>query len=131
MKEPKWLSKEVILAVHDAQISEHGGRPGVRDDGLLESALTRAQNHFAYGCADLFDLAAVYAHGILSNHPFFDGNKRTGFLACYIFLRINGQTFETSETDVVNMVVQLASGELSEDEFSVWLRKCCGESSGL
>lgn len=128
MKEPSWLSPVVVLAIDDAQIREHGGRAGVRDEGLLGSALTRAQNHFSYGNSDLFDLAAVYAHGIVRNHPFIDGNKRVAFLACYTFLGINGASFTASEADVVTMMLQLADGSIEEAVFSAWLRKCCDET---
>jgi death-on-curing protein len=119
---PVWLLRDVINAVHDMQLAEHGGAPGVRDEGLLESALARPVNLHAYGEADLCRLAASYAFGIVRNHPFVDGNKRTGFLAAYVFLKINGSDLIAGEVEATTAVLALASGDRSEEDFADWLR---------
>jgi death-on-curing protein len=116
-----WLSQNVILAVHDEQIAEHGGSLGVRDMGLLASALARPQHLCSYSSPTIVELAAAYAVGIIQNHPFVDGNKRTGFLAAYIFLALNGLRLTASETEVVRGVLGLAQGEIDEKEFCIWL----------
>jgi death on curing protein len=122
VNEPVWVLRSVIDAAHDAQLVEHGGAPGLRDAGLLESALARPKNIHAYGEADLFVLAAAYASGIVRNHPFVDGNKRTAFLAAYVFLRINGLHLVADEVDAAAAVLALASGATSDVDFSAWLR---------
>ena len=123
MTEPEWLSKALILAIHDEQLAEHGGRTGVRDDGLLESALARPQNRFAYDAAtDLATLAVAYAFGLARNHPFIDGNKRTAFVAMELFLDLNGMTLAASDEDCVLTMLRLAVGEIEEDAFAAWLR---------
>ncbi|WMT89735.1 type II toxin-antitoxin system death-on-curing family toxin [Pelagibacterium sp. H642] len=122
MIEPQWLSPRALLAMHDETLAAHGGLPGLRDPGALDSALSRAPNLFEYDQGDLFDLAAAYAGGIVKNHPFADGNKRAAFLASYVFLTINGYELEASEPDVVVTVFALAAGELSEESFAAWLR---------
>ena len=119
----RWLLEGVVLAIHDEQIAEHGGDTGIRDAGLLSSALTRPQNQAHYGNEpSIFDLAASYAYGIIRNHPFVDGNKRTGFLAAYVFLNINGWQLTSSEAEAVNVVLSLAAGEIDESGFSNWLK---------
>jgi death-on-curing protein len=121
--EPERLSKALILAIHDEQLAEHGGGTGVRDDGLLESALARPQNRLAYDAkTDLPALAAAYAFGLARNHPFVDGNKRTAFVAAELFLELNGMTLTASDQDCVLTMLRLASGEIDEDEFAAWLR---------
>jgi death-on-curing protein len=120
--QPVWLLKGVVLAVHDMQLAEHGGPAGVRDDALLESALARPINLHAYGDSDRCALAAAYAFGIVRNHPFVDGNKRTGFLAAYIFLKMNGIDLIAREADATAAVLALSSGEAGEAEFAAWLR---------
>ena len=123
MNEPRWLSVQVVVAIHSDQIREHGGSLGVRDKGLLESALDRPRNRFSYESdADLTALAAAYGFGIAKNHPFVDGNKRVAFQAMYVFLGINGVGITSDEEEVVRLVLALASGELSESELRVWLR---------
>jgi len=112
----------VVLALHDEQLAEHGGSPGVRDAGLLSSALARPQNQVAYGDPSVFDLAAAYAFGIIRNHPFVDGNKRTGFLAAYVFLDLNGWELMAHEDEAVAAVLALAAGEIQEAGFSEWLK---------
>lgn len=118
----RWLLDGVVLAIHDEQIAEHGGSAGIRDAGLLLSALARPKNQAHYGEPSVFDLAAAYAYGIIRNHPFVDGNKRTGFLASYVFLHINGLQLKASEVEAVNAVLALAAGDIDEPGFSGWLK---------
>ena len=123
MKAPRWLSKQLVLAVHDRQLAEHGGAAGVRDEGLLESALARPVNLHAYGGGDASALAAAYAFGIARNHPFIDGNKRTAFVACELFLAANGFELGAADEECLAMMLGLAAGEIGEDEFAAWLRE--------
>jgi death-on-curing protein len=116
-----WLLDEVVIAIHDEQIAVHGGSPGIRDEGLLASALARPKQKANYGNPSLFDLAAAYAYGIIRNHPFVDGNKRTGFLVAYVFLNINGWKLRSSEAEAVNAILDLAAGKMDEPLFSEWL----------
>ncbi|MGI9486610.1 MAG: type II toxin-antitoxin system death-on-curing family toxin [Geminicoccaceae bacterium] len=109
--------------MHDQQLAEHGGASGLRDEGLLESALARAQNLHAYGETDLCTLATAYAVGIARNHPFIDGNKRTAFLTAYVFLRLNGRTLIASEADAVEIMMATAAGSVSDQAFADWLRR--------
>ena len=123
MTEPEWLSRALILAIHDEQLAEHGGGASVRDDGLLESALERSRNRFGYDArADLATLAAAYAVGLARNHPFIDGNKRSAFVAAEVFLDLNGMTLTASDADCVLTMLRLAAGEIEEDAFAAWLR---------
>jgi death-on-curing protein len=122
MKEWRWIGETLILAIHEQQLAEHGGDVGVRDVGLLRSALARPRNRAAYADADAFDLAAAYAFGVTKNHPFVDGNKRTAFVAAVVFLLDNGQELHTADADVVRAVVALSDGTMSEQDFAVWLR---------
>lgn len=122
---PKWLRREAVLILHDESLADHGGASGVRDEGLFDSALARPENLIAYGQPDLFDLAAAYAFGIVRNHPFIDGNKRTGFLAAAVFLEINGWMLTADEIDATVQTLQLAAGELSEAAYADWLRRSC------
>jgi death-on-curing protein len=117
-----WLSRELIFAMHDEQLAEHGGATGIRDVGLLESALSRPLNRASYGNPDIAELAAVYAISIVRNHPFVDGNKRTGFAALFTFLGLNGAEFEPPEVDATMAILRLASGDLNENEFIDWVR---------
>jgi death-on-curing protein len=119
----KWLLIDRVLAIHSRQIAEHGGGDGVRDVGLLESALARPENVAAYEPeADIASLAAAYAFGIVKNHPFIDGNKRTGYVVMETFLIKNGFTLNATPIDKYTTFLQLAEGSLSEDELSEWLR---------
>ena len=118
----RWLLDEVVIAIHDEQIAVHGGSPGIRDSGLLSSALARPKHKANYGDPSVFDLAAAYAYGIIRNHPFVDGNKRTGFLVAYVFLHINGWELRSKEVETVNAVLDLAAGEMDEPFFSEWLK---------
>jgi len=118
----RWLREDVVIAMHGEQIAEHGGSPGIRDAGLLSSALARPQNQVAYGKPSVFNLAAAYAFGVIQNHPFVDGNKRAGFLAAYVFLDLNGWELVASEAEAVSAVMALATGEMDESGFSDWLK---------
>ena len=123
MKEPRWVSRIVLDAVHLDQLREHGGLPGVRDENALESALARARNKWEYSeDLDIADLAAAYGFGISSSHPYRDGNKRIAFLAMVIFLGLNGKQLETTETDVVTTILGLADNKLSEKKLAQWVR---------
>lgn len=119
----KWLSTEAVLAMHARQLAEHGGGTGLRDAGLLDSALQRPLNKAAYGAPDVFDLAAAYAYGIARNHPFVDGNKRTALVASRTFLIINGYQITAAKEDRLTMFLKLAAGDLSEDDLAAWFRK--------
>lgn len=122
MTAPVWLETATVLRMHMEQVAEHGGGLGLRDAGLLESAMARARNLFSDGETDLARLAAAYGSGIVRNHPFIDGNKRTGFLAAYVFLAINGLEITAAETDVVVTMLALAADDITEDAFTDWLR---------
>ena len=117
-----WIDPAVVLAVHEEQLAEHGGAAGVRDAGLLESALARPRNLAHYGEPDLCELAAAYAFGLARNHPFIDGNKRSAFVATELFLVINGWQLVASDADCVLIMLSLASGEIDEPTFPAWLR---------
>jgi death on curing protein len=118
-----WLDRQVLLAVHDEQLAEHGGQIGVRDMTLFESALARAQQVAAYGEPDVATLAAAYGYGISRNHPFLDGNKRTAFVAVELFLMLNGYRLAASDVDCVLTMLDVASGQISEAEFAAWIQK--------
>jgi len=117
-----WLSRPLILGIHDEQLAEHGGAISVRDDGLLQSALARPLNHASYGEPDLAELAALYAIAIARNHPFVDGNKRTAFAAMVTFIWLNGAEFGPAEVEATITMLRLASGDLSDEEFTAWVR---------
>ncbi len=114
--------KGVVIAMHGEQIAEHGGSLGIRDAGLLSSALARPQNQAVHGEPSIFDPAAAYAFGIIRNHPFVDGNKRTAFLAAYVFLDLNGWELMASEAEAVAAVPALAASEMDEAGFADWLK---------
>lgn len=118
-----WIDKRVALATHEEQIAEHGGQPGIRDEGLLDSALARPLNKAAYGEDDITVLAAAYAYGIVGNHPFVDGNKRTGFVAMELFLALNGSALRADDATCLQTFLSLAEGALSEERLVVWLRE--------
>ncbi len=118
-----WLSRELIRAVHDEQLAEHGGALGVRDEGLLDSALARPLNRAGYGKPDIAELGAVYAIAIARNHPFVDGNKRTAYVALETFLRLNGCRFPVSDAEAVVVTLAMAAGEVTDDEFTDWVRR--------
>jgi death-on-curing protein len=121
MREPTWIDLAVALAIHDAQIAEHGGQSGVRDRGLLESALARPRNQFVYGEHSLGRLAARYAFGISRNHPFLDGNKRTSLVVAESFLALNGCELIATDLECVTIFLQLAAGELTESQLADWI----------
>jgi death on curing protein len=118
-----WVADSVVLAIHEAQLAEHGGIAGIRDQGLLASALARPQNLEAYGeQVDAASLAAAYAFGIARNHPFFDGNKRTAFVVMELFLNLNGYVLEADDADCISTMESLAAGDLGEKALVTWLR---------
>ena len=119
----RWVRADVVYAIHDAQLAEHGGPPGLRDKGALESALARPRNKAAYGKADAAALAAAYAYGLVRNHPFADGNKRTCWVVARVFLADNGYGLQFDPGDAVRTVEALAAGKMSEAELAGWLRK--------
>ncbi len=123
MKKPRWVPLRVVLALHKECIATFGGSDGVRDVGLLESALARPENLLSYGAPTLFELAAAYGYGIAKNHPFIDGNKRTAFLTTAVFLMDNGLQPLGSETEVVTTITALAAGRLTEAEFAQWFKQ--------
>jgi len=118
-----WIDPAVILAVHEEQLAEHGGAAGGRDAGLFESALARPRNQALYGEPDACALAASYAHGLARNHPFIDGNKRSAYVACELFLLLNGRKLAASDADCVLVMLSLAAGEIDEAAFANWLRQ--------
>lgn len=122
MTEPSWLSEEVIIAIHDEQLAIHGGGAGLRDAGMLASALERPINKWAYEGAELPELAAAYAFGLAKNYPFIDGNKRTALLALYAFLFINDVDFIVPEADAAAIILALAAGEVEEEGLTRWIR---------
>jgi death-on-curing protein len=122
MKEPAWLDRGECLAIHEMMLAQHGGLAGVRDEGLLESALAKPRNLFAYRSPTLPEVAASYATGIILNHPFLDGNKRTGFLVAATFLEVNGLVFKATEESLVKQTVALACGKLKEADYATWLK---------
>jgi death on curing protein len=122
VREPEWVTMPIVLAIHDEQLAIHGGSVGLRDAALLESALGRPRNKWAYEKAELPELAAAYGYGIARNHPFVDGNKRTALLAIYTFLGVNGVDFIVPEADAAAMILALAAGEVSEESLARWIR---------
>ena len=123
MNWPSWVLKETVLGLHEQSLFQHGGSAGIRDEGLPDSALGRPQNLFAYGQPTLHDLAASYAHGLVKNHPFLDGNKRTGFVVAVLMLELNGYHFYGQEADAALRTLALAAGEMTESAYAAWLEK--------
>jgi death on curing protein len=121
-RKPRWVSKAATLAIHEALLAAHGGKAGLRDEGLLDSALAAPINLFAYEQADIFRLAATYAHALTRNHPFLDGNKRVALTIAGVFLELNGFRLEAPETDAVRATLALSKRELRESDFATWLR---------
>lgn len=122
MSEPVWLFPELVIAFHDEQLREFGGPAGIRDVGMLESALDRPRNKCSYGETDLAALAAAYGFGIAKNHPFVDGNKRAALLSIVTFLGLNGIDFVADNAEAVVMIQALAAGEIEEDGLARWIR---------
>jgi death on curing protein len=132
MTEYRWLDREIILAIHEEQLAQHGGGVGIRDEGLMDSALARPFNLAAYNHeADLAALAAAYAYGIARNHPFIDGNKRTAYVAMELFLIDHGVVLTAEDGDAVLTFLALASGELAEDDLADWIRSNATGIDGL
>ena len=119
----RWISKPALLLLHAESLAEHGGSPGIRDEGLLDAALARPQNLVAYGQPDVAALAASYGWGIARNHPFIDGNKRAALLSIGLFLHLNGWRLTASQADTTRTMLALAAGELPEDALADWLRR--------
>lgn len=123
-KEPLWIDERDALAIHDRLLALHGGRVGLRDRGLLESALARPRQHYTYARnPDIIEMAARYTAGIVRNHPFVDGNKRTGFVIGVLFLELHSFDFKASEVDATQAVMALAAGRLDETGYTAWLRE--------
>lgn len=117
-----WLDRRLVMAVHAEQLRENGGAAGLRDEGLLESALARPLNRAGYGDPDIIELAALYAIAIARNHPFVDGNKRAAFMSLVLFLSLNGLELEASEAEAAVVTFAMAGGEMTDDEFTAWVR---------
>ncbi|MBC7733406.1 MAG: type II toxin-antitoxin system death-on-curing family toxin [Bacteriovorax sp.] len=118
----RWIDRRLLVILHDESLAEHGGASGMRDAGLLESALARPLNLVAYGDPDVADLAAAYGVGLAKNHPFVDGNKRAAFLAVGLFLRMNGHRLTASQAEATITMLGVAAGEINEADFAQWLR---------
>jgi death-on-curing protein len=119
-----WVQDSVVRAIHEAQLAEHGGIAGIRDEGLLASALARPQNLEAYGeDVDAAALAAAYAFGVARNHPFLDGNKRSAFVVTELFLNLNGLTLDADDADCISTMLSVAAGEVGEKALATWLRR--------
>lgn len=127
MKRWIWVEREVVLAIHDMQLTEHGGLEGVRDLKLLESALARPRNLASYGDPDAAALAAAYGWGVARNHPFVDGNKRSAFVVTELFLQLNGHELTADDGQCVVTMLALAAGDLDEQDFAAWLRQHMAE----
>jgi death-on-curing protein len=124
----RWVAHAAIHSAHDRLLAQHGGLPGIRDQGAIDSALARPQNLAAYGEPDAADLAAAYAFGLIKDHGFVDGNKRTGWLAAELFLALNGYRFLCDDATLVLSVEQLAAGRPTQEQFAVWIREHLEES---
>lgn len=122
MKRPVWVLRETVLGLHEQLLAAFGGASGIRDEGLLDSALARPENLFAYGEPTLFELAASYGFGLVKNHPFVDGNKRVGFAVAALFIELNGYRLVASEADVVVRTLGLAASQIRESEYAAWLK---------
>lgn len=125
MTEPVWIDLEVVLAIHDEQLAEHGGQVGVRDRGLIESAMARPRSQFAYGEQSIARLAASYAFGFSRNHPFLDGSKRTSLVVAELFLELNGFNLVATDAQCVTTFLKLAAGDLTEDQLAEWITANC------
>ena|ERR1700734_337810 len=122
VSEPKWLTHDQVIAIHSRQLRRFGGAAGLRDDGLLRSAIERPINKWQYEQSELPELAAAYAFGLAKNHAFVDGNKRIAFMSMMIFLRKNGVRFAPEQAHATAMVISLAAGEVSEESLARWIR---------
>jgi death-on-curing protein len=122
VSEPIWIDERDVLAIHNRQLVEHGGAAGIRDEALLQSALGRPRNRLAYAGSDIVELATMYTVGIVKNHPFLDGNKRTGFVVGVLFLELNGRRFTASEAAAARAVLELAAGSIDDEGYCAFLR---------
>ncbi len=124
MSEPIWILDDVVVAIHRRQLAEHGGGDGIRDQGLLASALEKPKNLYQYSepKPDLAAMAASYAYGICRNHPFVDGNKRTAFVICHLFLKLNGKAIHAPQEEKYQIFMDLAAGDMSEEALTEWIR---------
>ena len=125
MKEPVWVLCEVVLTLHDVLLAEHGGPSGIRDEALLDTPQARPQQMFNYEDPGLFTLATAYINGILQNHPFVDGNKRTAFMTGLVFLARNGKALHAPEAETTQAILDLTTGTMTGAEFALWLKKSC------
>ena len=125
MKKLIWVVEKDILVLHEKLLARFGGSSGIRDRNLLDSAIHRPMQMEIYGEKDIFSMASALATGIIKNHPFLDGNKRTGFMSAYLFLEVNGNAFDEDEAVVVEKTLGLAAGEVSEADYAEWLRSSC------
>ena len=123
MSDPNWIDRPVLLAVQHELLDRFGGLTGIRDEGMLDSAINKPRNLLAYGTPTVFELAASYAIGLVKNHPFLDGNKRIGFMAAYIFLGANGWSLEASEEEAVLETLALAASKSTEEDYAAWLER--------
>ena len=130
MTPPEWVLRETVFALHEFLLAEFGGASGIRDEGLLDSALKRPENLLAYGQPTLPELAAAYVFGLVKNHPFVDGNKRIGFAIGALFLEINGRSLRASEADALVQTLALAAGEIGEPDYAKWLAANSGPQIG-
>jgi len=123
MSEPKWILDDVVVAIHRRQLAEHGGGDGIRDQGLLASALEKPKNLYQYSepKPDLAAMAASYAYGLCKNHPFVDGNKRTAFVICHMFLKLNGKAISAPQAEKYQIFMDLAAGDMSEEALTNWI----------
>jgi death on curing protein len=119
----RWIDRQALVLLHDESLAEHGGSPGIRDEGLLESALARARNLAAYGAPDIADLAASYAVGLAKNHPFVDGNKRAAFLGIGLFLMLNGRRLVATQLDTTMTMLGVAAGDVDEAALAARIRE--------
>jgi death on curing protein len=122
-KEPRWISPQLAIDVHSAQLVLFGGAPGIRDEGMLESALDRPRNKWSYGAEDILELGAAYAFGLSRNHPFIDGNKRASFACMMMFLRLNGAMFRPAPPEATAVMLALAAGEIDGIGLADWIRR--------
>ncbi len=125
MTEPEWVLRETVLGLHEQSLHQHGGCAGIRDEGLLGSALGRPLNLFAYGEPSLHELAVSYVHELVENYAFIDGNKRTGFVVAVLMLELNGYHFHAQEADAALRTLALAAGEMTESAYAAWLEQNC------
>ena len=128
MNEPNLVDRQVLIAIQSELLNRFGGLAGIRDEGLLDSAINKPKNLIAYGQPTVFELAASYATGLVKNHPFLDGNKRIGFMAAYVFLGANGWSLEATEEEAVLETLELAAGERTEADYAAWLARNSVES---